>query len=159
MKIIIFDGSFKTTTFINRLIEGLANEHEVFVLGFNENTKIKIAGVHYIGLGSNTSIITDSFISRPLLAVLLIFYPLVDTLRAILLRSYQKKSPFVADRIHLHHRLVDKGYEHWAASLLILCLSIFLLVLNCLLYLKLGLMLCVVMTVVSCLILYSLFFK
>ncbi|MDA9354172.1 glycosyltransferase family 4 protein [Flavobacteriaceae bacterium] len=58
MKIIIFDGSFKTTTFINRLIEGLANEHEVFVLGFNENTKTKIAGVHYIGLGSNTSTIT-----------------------------------------------------------------------------------------------------
>jgi len=55
MKIIIFDGSFKTTTFINRLIEGLANEHEVFILGFNENTKIKIAGVHYIGLGSNNS--------------------------------------------------------------------------------------------------------
>ena len=64
MKIIIFDGSFKTTTFINRLIEGLANEHEVFVLGFNENTKIKIAGVHYIGLGSNTYIIT--FIIRSL---------------------------------------------------------------------------------------------
>ena len=58
MKIVIFDGSFKTTTFINRLIKGLANEHEVFVLGFNENTKTKIAGVHYIGLGSNTSIIT-----------------------------------------------------------------------------------------------------
>jgi colanic acid/amylovoran biosynthesis glycosyltransferase len=58
MKIIIFDGSFKTTTFINRLIEGLADEHEVLVLGFNENTKTKIAGVHYIGLGSNTSIIT-----------------------------------------------------------------------------------------------------
>jgi len=64
MKIVIFDGTFKTTTFINRLIEGLANEHKVFVLGFNENTKIKIAGVHYIGLGSNTSII--KFIIRSL---------------------------------------------------------------------------------------------
>ena len=64
MKIVIFDGSFKTTTFINRLIEGLANEHKVFVLGFNENTKTKIAGVHYIGLGSNTSTIT--FIIRSL---------------------------------------------------------------------------------------------
>ena len=64
MKIVIFDGTFKTTTFINRLIEGLANEHKVFVLGFNENTKTKIAGVHYIGLGSNTSTIT--FIIRSL---------------------------------------------------------------------------------------------
>ena len=64
MKIVIFDGTFKTTTFINRLIEGLANEHKVFVLGFNENTKTKIADVHYIGLGSNTSTIT--FIIRSL---------------------------------------------------------------------------------------------
>ena len=55
MKIVIFDGSFKTTTFINRLIKGLSLKHEVFVLGFNENIKSKIAGVHYIGLGSNTS--------------------------------------------------------------------------------------------------------
>ena len=55
MKIVIFDGTFKTTTFINRLIEGLANEHEVFVLGFNETIKSKIIGVHYVGLGPNTS--------------------------------------------------------------------------------------------------------
>jgi colanic acid/amylovoran biosynthesis glycosyltransferase len=37
------------------LIEGLANEHEVFVLGFNETIKSKIIGVHYVGLGPNTS--------------------------------------------------------------------------------------------------------
>ena len=55
MKIVIFDGTFKTTTFINRLIERLANEHEVFVLGFNETIKSKIIGVHYVGLGPNTS--------------------------------------------------------------------------------------------------------
>ena len=55
MKIVIFDGTFKTTTFINRLIEGLANEHEVFVLGFNETIKSKIIGVQYVGLGPNTS--------------------------------------------------------------------------------------------------------
>ena len=58
MKIVIFDGSFKTTTFINRLIEGLADEHEVFVLGFNETIRSKITGVHYVGLGPNTSKLT-----------------------------------------------------------------------------------------------------
>lgn len=57
MKIIIFDGTFKTTTFINRLIKGLSLNHEVFVLGFNESVKSKITGVHYVGLGSNTSIL------------------------------------------------------------------------------------------------------
>lgn len=55
MKIIIFDGSFKTTAFINRLIEGLAKSHQVYVLGFNEGLNAKIIGVQYVKLGSNLS--------------------------------------------------------------------------------------------------------
>ncbi|EMY80820.1 colanic acid biosynthesis glycosyltransferase WcaL [Psychroflexus gondwanensis ACAM 44] len=56
MKIIIFDGSFKTTAFINRLVEGLvSNDVEVFVLGFNEELKQPLKGVKYIALGSSAS--------------------------------------------------------------------------------------------------------
>ena len=58
MKIIIFDGTFKTTTFINRLIKELSSKHEIYILGFNESVKLKITGVHYIGLGSDTSNLT-----------------------------------------------------------------------------------------------------
>ncbi|GGZ81019.1 glycosyltransferase family 4 protein [Algibacter mikhailovii] len=55
MKIIIFDGTFRTTAFINRLVEGLVKSHEVYVLGFNEKLTHKINGVHYVKLGSNSS--------------------------------------------------------------------------------------------------------
>lgn len=56
MKIIIFDGSFQTTTFINRLIKGLVQaNHEIYVIGFNEKLSQKIERVHYISLGSNQS--------------------------------------------------------------------------------------------------------
>ena len=55
MKIIIFDGSFNPTTFINRLIKGLSINHEVFVFGFDENIQNKISGIKYIGLGTNNS--------------------------------------------------------------------------------------------------------
>ena len=56
MKVVIFDGSFKTTTFINRLIQGLVNQGvEVSVLGFNVENPQPIAGVHYQSLGSNQS--------------------------------------------------------------------------------------------------------
>jgi len=110
-------------------------------------------------LDSSNSIITDSYISRPLLMVLALFYPLLDTLRAVVLRSFKGQSPFVADRIHLHHRLIDKGYEHWAATLLIICLSVFFLIINLILYTKIGLTLCVVITVVFCLIIYKFLFK
>jgi colanic acid/amylovoran biosynthesis glycosyltransferase len=54
-KIIIFDGSFKTTTFINRLVEGLSANNDLYILGFNEEISVKVESVNYIGLGSNDS--------------------------------------------------------------------------------------------------------
>lgn len=55
LKIIIFDGSFKTTPFINRLVRGLVLNHQVYILGFNEKLSVSIAGAHYVSLGSNQS--------------------------------------------------------------------------------------------------------
>jgi len=53
MKIAIFDGTFQTTAFIRRLMVGLQKEHQVYVLGFNEELKDPVEGVKYIELGSN----------------------------------------------------------------------------------------------------------
>ena len=55
MKVIIFDGTFYTTTFINRLIKGLTHRHKLYVLGFNENLSEPLANVNYVKLGSNTN--------------------------------------------------------------------------------------------------------
>ena len=55
LKIIIFDGSFKTTPFINRLLKGLVLNHQVYILGFNEKLTKPINGVNYVSLGSNQS--------------------------------------------------------------------------------------------------------
>lgn len=53
LKIIIFDGSFKTTAFINRLANGLVARHDVYILGFNEEVSKKLEKVNYVPLGSN----------------------------------------------------------------------------------------------------------
>ncbi len=46
-------------------------------------------------------------------APLLVFaFPLLDTSFAIFRRLLARKSPFAADRGHLHHRLVDMGFTH-----------------------------------------------
>jgi len=55
LKIIIFDGSFKTTPFINRMVKGLSSRHEVYILGFNEKITQPITGISYVSLGSNQS--------------------------------------------------------------------------------------------------------
>ncbi|PHS62069.1 MAG: colanic acid biosynthesis protein [Flavobacterium sp.] len=57
LKIIIFDGSFKTTTFINRLAKGFSKNHEVFIVGFNNTLENKISKIKYIDLGSSQNLI------------------------------------------------------------------------------------------------------
>ena len=114
--------------------------------------------IFYI-MDSSSQIVIDAYISRPLFCVLLLIYPLTDTLRVILIRSYKRRSPFVADRIHLHHRLVDKGYEHWEASLLIFFLSISLLSINLFLFQYIGLSLCVLFSLVLMFVSFFMFFR
>ncbi|MAZ72123.1 MAG: colanic acid biosynthesis protein [Flavobacteriaceae bacterium] len=54
LNIAIFDGTFKTTAFINRLIHGLSTTQNVFVFGFNEQLSHKIPNVTYVALGSTS---------------------------------------------------------------------------------------------------------
>ncbi len=79
-------------------------------------------------LYSGNQIITDNWINRSLIAVLLLIYPLTDTLRVYILRARSGTSPFLPDRRHLHHKLIDKGYSHVKASILISFLSISVLI-------------------------------
>jgi colanic acid/amylovoran biosynthesis glycosyltransferase len=66
MKIAIFEGSYQTTPFINRLIEGLTKLGiTIYVLGFNEHLSNPIKNVKYISLGSNQSYF--SFVKSSLL--------------------------------------------------------------------------------------------
>ncbi len=81
-------------------------------------------------LHSENQLVTDNWINRSLICVLLLIYPLSDTLRVYLLRAKSGNSPFLPDRRHLHHKLIDKGYNHVKASVMIALLSISLLVLG-----------------------------
>ena len=81
-------------------------------------------------LHSENEIISDNWINRSLIAVLLLIYPLTDTLRVYILRARSGNSPFLPDRRHLHHKLIDKGYSHVKASVMIALLSISVLVLG-----------------------------
>lgn len=58
-------------------------------------------------------------ISKPVFVLSCLSYPLLDTLRVIAIRVYKKKSPFSADRNHLHHRFQDLGFSHAWTSLMI----------------------------------------
>ncbi|MEI7419529.1 MAG: MraY family glycosyltransferase [Actinomycetes bacterium] len=70
-----------------------------------------------------------------ILPISILILPLLDFVLAVLRRVSAGKSPFAADRKHLHHRLQDNGHSHlgsvlvfyfWSASVSVSCLLLFL---------------------------------
>jgi len=56
----------------------------------------------------------------------ILYIPIFDTMRVILIRLLNKKSPFYPDRNHIHHILIDSGLSHYKSSLFLAILNIFL---------------------------------
>jgi UDP-N-acetylmuramyl pentapeptide phosphotransferase/UDP-N-acetylglucosamine-1-phosphate transferase len=57
--------------------------------------------------------------NAPIMAISVLIVPLFDTLRVFLLRALEGHSPFHADRRHIHHILIDKGFTHFRASIIL----------------------------------------
>lgn len=53
------------------------------------------------------------------MAIAIVLFPLFDTLRVFIIRLSQGKSPFIADKQHIHHHLLRLGYTHAEATAII----------------------------------------
>ncbi|MDT0677681.1 MraY family glycosyltransferase [Autumnicola musiva] len=62
--------------------------------------------------------------NRLLFIATVLFVPVFDTLRVMILRLVKRQSPFTADRNHAHHVLLDLGFSHPKASLCLATLNI-----------------------------------
>ncbi len=60
------------------------------------------------------------FLNAPVYAVILLIVPIFDTLRVFLIRIINGKSPFKADRNHMHHIFLDNGMSHLQVTI-VLC--------------------------------------
>jgi len=83
---------------------------------------IRINSIEYDG---NYNFISTKIENLPVLAVAIINIPVLDTIRVMFVRVLKRKSPFAADRNHIHHIFIDKGFTHVKTSLL-LCMTNFL---------------------------------
>ena len=102
----------------------------LFNLGiFSESRKVFMgdAGTTLLGLVIAVLLITlsqgDSAAFRPVAALWLLAIPLIDTFTIISRRIIKRKSPFKADREHLHHFFVRSGISDRRALLIIVLLS------------------------------------
>ncbi len=64
----------------------------------------------------------------PLFILGIVFIPVFDTMRVFAIRIWKGKSPFQADKTHIHHLLTNAGFSHVFASRLICCLHGFILI-------------------------------
>lgn len=62
--------------------------------------------------------------AAPAIAVGILIIPLFDTFRVFLTRILRKKSPFAPDKTHIHHQLLDLGFSHSQATVILVIVNI-----------------------------------
>ena len=65
-------------------------------------------------------------VNKVIFVISILSYPIFDVIRIFFLRLYQGKSPFLADKQHIHHLILGKTKEHYlTTSFIITCSLIF----------------------------------
>ena len=87
-----------------------------------------LISIYIFNIFNSSYIIKESFnINKAVFSILILIYPLTDLLRVFIIRISQKKSPFIADNNHLHHKLLKRKISHFSSTLIIQILSLVLL--------------------------------
>ena len=106
----------------------------IVFMGFNYSDKRKMflgdAGSLSLGfilatfamefLHSGNNHIAHLNLNPVIVAVLVLGYPVADTIRVFAIRISMGLSPFNADRRHMHHVLLDKGFSHFGTTTFIM---------------------------------------
>ncbi|WP_419869609.1 glycosyltransferase family 4 protein [Chryseobacterium sp. CT-SW4] len=66
--------------------------------------------------------------SAPAVAVAILILPIVDTLNVIIVRLSNKRSPFDADKNHIHHKLLKLNLTHRRSSFYIIAYYLFIVI-------------------------------
>jgi UDP-N-acetylmuramyl pentapeptide phosphotransferase/UDP-N-acetylglucosamine-1-phosphate transferase len=63
-------------------------------------------------------------LSAPSIAISVIIIPIFDTLRVMIIRTINGRSPFSPDREHLHHLLLDQGLSHMQGAAVLCVITV-----------------------------------
>ena len=87
------------------------NKNKVFL---GDSGSLLLGGIVSIAIISLTLIPgydVEFFINTPLIILLCFPYAIIDTSYVIIKRIINRKSPFIADKSHIHHLIIKKGYS------------------------------------------------
>jgi UDP-GlcNAc:undecaprenyl-phosphate/decaprenyl-phosphate GlcNAc-1-phosphate transferase len=81
-------------------------------------------------LSQNYIIKTDFDIHKIIFVISILIYPIVDLIRIFTIRIYNGKSPFLADKSHIHHILNRYYKSHFKTTSLIMIVSSLVIILS-----------------------------
>ena len=80
--------------------------------------------VRFVNLNASFRYEATAFFNAPIIAIVILIVPIFDTLRVFLVRILAGRSPFSADRNHMHHILLDSGLSHIRATTVLCGISL-----------------------------------
>lgn len=84
-----------------------------------------LVSIYVLHILSNDYLIkTEYDVNKVLFVISILAYPIIDIIRVFFLRIFNGKSPFVADKNHIHHMLLNRCKSHRITTFLILFLSL-----------------------------------
>ena len=91
-------------------------------------------GSQFLGLSIGVAAVlltqrADTALS-PMLPIILLGLPILDTLTVMTRRILNGTSPFSADKNHFHHRLMGLGLKHYEAVIAIYCIQVSIIILG-----------------------------
>jgi UDP-N-acetylmuramyl pentapeptide phosphotransferase/UDP-N-acetylglucosamine-1-phosphate transferase len=89
-----------------------------------------IVSVYVLDILSSNYLIKEEFdLNKILFVISILAYPIIDIIRIFFLRIIKNKSPFIADKQHIHHLLHTKFKSHKKTTLFIAFLSTLFMIL------------------------------
>jgi len=139
--IILFIGLFEffsdeITPFKNFSTILLASLVPLYYFNFRNKNKVFLGDSGSLFLGGVVSIyviytLTNNYIIKPefdihkiAFVISILFYPIIDIIRVFTIRVSKNKSPFIADKNHIHHIFLKKINKHVLVVALIISISI-----------------------------------
>lgn len=83
--------------------------------------------IKFIELNATIPTKSIQFSASPIIAIAILIIPLSDTIRVFTLRLIGGRSPFSPDRNHIHHILLDAGFNHMNATGILLAFNGFII--------------------------------
>ena len=133
-----FSSTFNSFSNFSLLI--MSSILPLYYFNFKKKNKVFIgdSGSHLLGgivsiyvifiLSQNFTIKPQFDIHKVLFVISILSYPIIDLVRIVIIRLKNKRSPFQADKKHIHHYILGITKNHFLTTLSILIISLFIMV-------------------------------